>query len=386
MSKEQQLLFQYDEIYPIAMIQVKEILEDDIATINEYGSFLAQELPNYSKQDLWIAYERCGYNAEAIPGYIHSGGSLELLPFHIQKKEYDLLSPCRRDAIRSMYSNTNTYFYRNRPPGEEPMYGEWTEEEQAAFHDRLMLFQHFGIAEKHWGIFAVKTKRFGYTCSQYYKKQYDPNKFKDRPLPEFPDVPETEILDWLKQEAFEYIKSCILKSASNKDAVIKSGTPRTTFLRTKSKAQLEKQESSEEKTKQNSSDHEDSSPVIERTAYQTLTKDKYEMLSSLTSDGQVLRKNHGKRKSLISPSFPPQISGCSLNLALGAIDKVTGQPMRTPMVNRDGYVLDKQTWEMIISGKVDCPYDIMIPTINDLMELTNENFNKYRPYLINVFC
>ena len=447
MAENSQLSFDYDDIYPIAMIQVPEILQQDLRRINESREILEQELPTYSARQIWIAYERCGYEVAAVPNYILNGGDIQELPFHIRAKEYNDLSPCRRDAIRSMFSNANLYFYRNRPPGEEPQFGQWSEEEQIVFHDRLMLFKHFGIAEKHWGLFAVKTKRFGYTCSSYYKQNYDPEKFKDRPLPEMPDVPKEKILEWLRQEAYDYVVNAIKKAAMKNDAVIKSGNPSSGPGRVKQNLTPIPTTA----TSRNSSEHEESSPQIEQQTNSKTTftlpnlplkqesdapsQGKEEQLSveNIKQNSVIpskikekIMKSHSSSGVPSSPSSgyasdspPPQMHSLShsqkrihksthyhkhsnakrdifeidlgdnyksLNLAYGARDDITGLPMKTPMMNRDGYVLDRSTWQQILNGKISCPDDIIIPDIQDLIELTDDNFAMLKPYLLNVIC
>ena len=453
MAEKSHLYFDYDEIYPIAMIQVPDVLQQDLKRMNESREILEQQLPTYSAKQIWIAFERCGYEVTNVPNYILNGGDIEELPFHIRTKEYNELSPCRREAIRSMFSNANLYFYRNRPPGEEPQFGQWSEEEQIAFHDRLMLFKHFGIAEKHWGLFAVKTKRFGYTCSSYYKQSYDPEKFKNRPLPEFPDIPKDQILDWLRQEAYDYVVNAIKMAASKNDAIIKSGNPSSGPGRVKPAHPAIPTPAAS----RNSSEHEESSPQIEQQQtnskssfpipqIEQKTKEKEEEKQinveekEATEKPQIVKqtrqnstiqttkfkeRNHSSSGAPSSPSSgyissdsttshshthnqkhthksshsrkhsstnKPFIeidlsNGCkSLNLAYGAMDDITGLPMKTPMMNRDGFVLDKTTWLAILSGKISCPYDIIIPAPQDLIEITDVNFAKYKAFMLNVLC
>lgn len=346
------------------MIQVPEILEQDILVISSSADYLEQELPGYTPEQIWIAFERCGYDPQPVPEYIKNGGNLEVLPFHLKTKDWREISPCRQSAIRVMYSNPNAFFYRNRPPGEEPMFGPWTEEEEISFHDRLQLFKAFGIAEKHWGIFAATQKRFGYTCASHYKKDYDPLRFKDRPKPEIPDIPKDKILDYLRKEAFDIVVNCIKNAGSNSVQTINNTVAVAPPLKPRIRNRTEKLSIT------NIPKLDEDDPIISRRAYQ---------------EKQYSKQQSQQSEPSADINLPEEkFYEDSVNLALGARDTVTGLPMRIPMINRDGYVLDKQTWNQILNGQIQCPFDITTLSNEDLTEVTNENFGRLSPYISNI--
>lgn len=356
------------------MIQVPEVLEQDLLVISSSAEYLEQELPGYTPEQIWIGFERCGYDPQPVPQYIKSGGNLEVLPFHLKTKDWNEISPCRQSAIRVMYYNPNAFFYRNRPPGEEPMFGPWSEEEEIAFHDRLQLFKAFGIAEKHWGIFAATQKRFGYTCASHYKKDYDPLRFKDRPKPEIPNIPKDQILEYLRKEAFDIVVACIKNAGQSKAQIISRSTNQTIPSKPKIRNRTEKLEITSNILL------EDDDPIISRRQYQEKQLNKtQEVISEPSAD-----MNLGILSSCSSDTPKNEKEQKSINLALGAKDMVTGLPMRTPMVNRDGFVLDKNTWLQIVTGRIKCPFDITTLSIDDLTEVTNENFDRLSPYIMNI--
>lgn len=368
--------FDFSHIMSIAMIQVPDIVRRDISVITKYFKKKSVDTAGCSTDQIWYAFERCGYDPRAIENYIKQGGNVEPLPFHIKDDEWAKISPCRQDAIRVMFSNPSAFFYRNRPPGQEPLFGNWSEEEEFAFHDRMLFFQHFGISEKHWGLFAANQKRFGYSCSSWAKNMYKPEKYKNRPKPTFPDIPKEEIVDYLKKEAVQIIIDSI-KSAGERNAAILSGEPSKPGKSARSK---------NKKPEESTSSHEkiDSYDGI-------LTRNKEKALAGETAEKST--SNKGKRqahehadKKVVHETKVISLKAKDekINLALGAKDQITGLPMRKPTVNRDGYVLDRETWKLIREGRIVCPFDITAYSKSDLVEVTAQNFNELKPFLLNI--
>ncbi|EAY02983.1 hypothetical protein TVAG_325550 [Trichomonas vaginalis G3] len=87
-----------------------------------------------------------------------------------------------------------------------------------------------------------------------------------------------------------------------------------------------------------------------------------------------------KRKSFIDDD---DFTGCPL---IGAPDPLTGEPIKVPMMDDTGYVLDIQTWREIFKENIIPPRPIYINSENDLIEITNRNFKSYRLQVTNIPC
>ena len=363
------------------MIQCPELIRSDIQTLTKESQSFPSEIKKYSPEQIWVAFERCGYSARAIPEYILKGGNIDIVPFHISLQEWQQFSPCRQESIRVMFSNPNAYYYRNRPPGQEPKFGSWSEEEEIAFHNRYQVFQHFGIAEKFWGLFAVPLQRFGYTCSSWCKTSYHPERLRGLPKPNIPNMTKEEFLEAAKQEAIQIVFDSILKSPDPSSLRLIAGDPSKPIKKIRTRNSISSS------FKDTFIDEEiDDTPIMSR--HQIKVRERKE--HNFFEDSENEHEKEKTRKTYSPPgkkfhSTQRQNSEEKMNLALGARDQITGCPMRKPMMNRDGYVLDKDTWDLLARGKVVCPFEYSEIGPDDLMEITSENYMKYQPYIMNVY-
>ncbi|KAI7849564.1 hypothetical protein BDC45DRAFT_520284 [Circinella umbellata] len=92
------------------------------------------------------------------------------------EKAFEGWSQARIRAYQMIDQNPNSYYYRFNAPGEIQRKGQWTEEEQKVFYDRL---REVG-ANGQWGIFSMKVPgRVGYQCSNFYRLLVETQKIKD---------------------------------------------------------------------------------------------------------------------------------------------------------------------------------------------------------------
>ena len=374
--------FSVDKVFPIAMIQVRSELKGDVDKLNQYICENKKTFDKYSDNDIWIAYERCGFVPSSIPAYIEKGENLEIIPFHIKKDEWEAITTCRQITFKTMFSSPNAFFYRNRPPGEQALKGPWSSEEIEAFQQRLSFFKHFGLHDKLWGLFSVPLKRYGYTCS-CFSKDFVAKEKKNKV--EYPDIPKEEIEEYLKKEAIDKIISA-MKSCKSLDV--------NTLLPKESGAQRQCQHKSSVSPPPIPTPIQPVLPAVRRPKKETnftktldyseliLTKKDFE--ESRKSSGMKIKINKKKTKNVLKEVAPhPEEDG--LNLARGAMDEITKKPMRFPTINRDGYVLDYSTWDAIMTKKLDCPFMISALSRTDLIRITEENFDSLKPFMRNVY-
>ena len=451
--------FNFSDIFQIAMIQVKSVVERDIETLKRALPDLDIDMKKYSPHQIWIAFERCSFRPENIKQYLEDGGDITFYHFHVREEDWEQYSPSRRDTIRLMFTNPNLFYYRNRPPGCSPKFGPWTEAEAIFFHQRYLIFKHYGINDKFWGLFSISMERFGYSVSSWAKTMYKPELFRGLPKPEFPKMTKEEYLDSLKKEGIDRIYDGLRKSSSTNVLTLQQGDIYRSqamlhkkHKKTKIKAQIKKIDTNEpilsrnkhkileenekkktKKTKTNvkkkvvcvasdeisSSDydnHDKTEEEEEREDQSTITnksnmrvnkkKDPVKPNKSILhfsrhSDTQEFRVreevynfiNQDDEKEMPdyataekSPDFfrmsspPPEEK---YNLAEGAMDCLTGMPMRRPMMNREGYVLDASSWEKIRNRLVEPPFPCYTFEMDDLIEITDDNCFLLAPYFIN---
>jgi hypothetical protein len=81
-----------------------------------------------------------------------------------------------------MLANPNTFFYRNRLPGDAQKFGSFTPQERDQFMERIRYFREdLQIEDGVWGLFAVPILgRLGYQCSNFYRVLLQEGKISDR--------------------------------------------------------------------------------------------------------------------------------------------------------------------------------------------------------------
>ena len=386
------LEFLYDEVFPIAMIQSKKELTSDLTNLNKYLKTTKNDFSKYKKEEIWVAYERCGYDPSGITKYIEKGGNIEIIPFHITEEVWNQITPCRQVTFRTMISSPNNFFYRNKPPGKQALKGPWTQEEKEQFYDRLQLFKHFKKTNSQWGFFSVPLARYGYSCAAF-SKEFNVREFAGRKQPEYPDMTPEEFDDYLEKQAVDYIFQC-MKSVQY--LTIESLSPVNVGEhqneKTDNKKQMKKSASTPQPhpnqyTAKKNPKNDDFLKTLDTT---DLNIEKNEsMPTSLSfgssSDKKKQKKNKTQKEGSVNTKMihpPPPVD--EYNLTLGAIDEVTKKPMKKPAINRDGYVLDKSTWYSIIDGEIECPYDVVPLSKNEIIMLDNDNFHLFKPYIRNV--
>lgn len=289
-----------------------------------------------------------------------------LKPF-VTQRAWDQFSPIKRNSFKDLMRNPNSFFYRNRPPGEKQKYGGFTPEEERQFFERLKYFREIlHIQDGLWGLFAVPFEgRFGYQCSNYYRLLISDGKIKDKNYTQKENgkliyihrssrqVP-SESLRKLEKEAFDYIQSC-LQSCKNQPI----------------------------------------SFVPEPRGYEKTKRAKYEKkkVKILTYD-DVKNLDVDPLHNLVNKDVP-NLSGKKSETTITPIhfypDSLTNEPIETPYLDTlGGIVLDKKTWELFFDGKISSnliqkkSFNIRAASFNDLVLLNKSNFPLYYIYISNI--
>ena len=301
---------------------------------------------------------------------------------YVSQEVWNMWSPIRRQTLQSIIKNPNTFFYRNRPPGDPQKTGPFTPEEEEQFRDRLRYFrEELEIEDGLWGLFSVPIRgRLGYQCSNFYRLLIKDGKLTDdkyqledgklvfkhgnkKPIP-------PNSIKILEQEAFAFIEECLKTEGDGTPQMEKPvrNIPATT-------------RTNKNKDKKNTS-NEDKDTLKEAVGRARRLADRH--FNALEEQVKISGAKGGgmtrKRKSFIDDD---DFTGCPL---IGAPDPLTGEPIKVPMMDDTGYVLDIQTWREIFKENIIPPRPIYINSENDLIEITNRNFKSYRLQVTNIPC
>ncbi|OHT00899.1 hypothetical protein TRFO_32337 [Tritrichomonas foetus] len=142
----------------------------------------------------------------------------EQLRQYVTEEVWESYYPARRESFVKMFQNPNSFFYRNRPPGDPQIFGAFTSQEEELFIQRINYFRNdLKIYDRLWGLFAVPFKgRLGYQCMNFYRHLIDIGVLK-KCKPKADGMRRSrgtvapEVIKQLEQEAFAFIKECLLR-------------------------------------------------------------------------------------------------------------------------------------------------------------------------------
>ncbi|OHT11669.1 hypothetical protein TRFO_03891 [Tritrichomonas foetus] len=301
----------------------------------------------------------------------------EKLRLYVSQEIWSLWSPIRRESFKSIIKNPNSFFYRNRPPGDPQKCGPFTQAEEDQFLERLRYFrEELGIEDGLWGYFSVPISgRLGYQCSNFYRLLIKTGKVKDDHYEVQEDgklkfihnsrsQPTPEVMAKLEKEAFDYIQKC-LKSEDGEVPQV-------------------------------------SMPIIvhsENTTSRPMTQKPYKV----TRASHEIIKYIGHQRSLrerryIQQPRPKGAKGYNLSNNIhtfieenrcplyGAIDPMSEEPIETPMMDKTGFVMDLRSWRRVFRHNEMPPCDYLANDESDLIELTAKNFNQFRLFVTNIVC
>jgi hypothetical protein len=265
-----------------------------------------------------------------------------------------------------MLANPNSFFYRNRPPGDPQRFGSFTPDEEAAFLERLRHFREdLHIDDGLWGLFAVPLRgRVGYQCSNFHRSLIHGQRIKDakyevnggklvfqRGQPRA--VPE-ESIKALEQEAREFVAQCM-----NRDGAVVA-KPVRVDRRTGVESTVKRVRPSVAPAARGG---DLGKPII---------------VTPTTRQGEHTQKKKDWNKER-------EIGNDEWSCLLYGKDSVTGLPMLAPLMDTaSGIVLDATTWDRIFDGTLECHLEHFAASVDDLIPMTKRWFAQYRLKVANV--
>ena len=344
-----------------------------------------------------------------------------LLRKYISPEKWKTMSKQRQNECKQIFRAPNTYFFRNRPSWETLRFGSFSKEEEKQFFDRFHAFQSMGIVNAQWGFFAIPfIGRVGYQLSTYYRTQVKLGVIKD----------DSFIIDATgKMRQVKHKQKIEMNDELNHRMYTETAELLSTYASTNTNAQTPKQQTEKVKQpKEKSSEVEitDTTPSAGEITYQQQEADDEQDPNSSNSIGSDDVKSSTMPKKIQdqSPQKPmktrerphkriifsdsndfeeDQISFESIHkgrrrkvkdhdnsdqelhcIITGARDPLTGRPMRHPAMNNDGYVMDLDSWKLVLTGKEPMPFDTAINSLRDLTLVTSKTYEELKMYIVNV--
>jgi len=254
-------------------------------------------------------------------------GKIPPAPKGIDEATWQSWSDARRSSYLRADSYPNAYYYRHLPPGEKQKNGGWTNAEKQQFLQRVKEFRgNSTTMSGDWGMFSLAIPgRVGYQCSNFYRKLV---------------------------ESGEIYDSAYVKGEGGKLHHIS----RIHDGKVTSKAAI--------KAKKSTPSHQPR--IVEPHRIKSLT---------LT----LSKKEHECEESLSRYD-----TWAMQNPLPNVVDAITQEPIRVPAISPDGYVLDYNTWLMILKTNKENPFTRQPVSKRQLVVLTCENIAQYEPLIVNL--
>lgn len=304
----------------------------------------------------------------------------EKLKVYVSQEIWDKWSPIRRESFTQIIKNPNAFFYRNRPPGDPQKYGPFTNEEEAQFLERLKYFRdELNVNDGLWGLFSIPIRgRVGYQCSNFYRLLIKNKKVED----DHYEVQEdgklkflhgnkssisAEVIKKLENEAFLFIKQCL----QTEDGVVPTVSepiivgPENNSNTTQTTKPFKCTRASKE--------------IIKYLGHQRSIQQKKSIQQPISlgakkfSSGGTIHSFSEENNRFICPIF-------------GAIDPLSNEPIDTPMMDSNGYVMDLKSWRRVFRHNETPPCQMVAKDESDLIELNSKNFNEFRLQILNIVC
>ena len=291
----------------------------------------------------------------------------EKLSAYISEEIWKSWSPIRKESFKQIITNPNSFFYRNRPPGDPHKLGGFSEAEEKQFLERLDYFKKLGV-EGFWGLFSVPILgRVGYQCSNFYRALIKEKKIIDShyQVDEEGKIKyshgkvnvDPEVIKILEKEAFDFIEQCLKPENGEIPQVTSQNVESYTTKRPKTPK--------------------DSRPQI---IYSN------KKLPYAVFDGFGRARSLGDR--LAHTVVPREIVEWDGNQSpyFGAPDPLTGNPIIKPMADSNYFVMDLESWRLVFDKEAKSPVPTPAFDEGDLTEITMDNFDSLKLMVKNIVC
>ncbi|OHS98928.1 hypothetical protein TRFO_34727 [Tritrichomonas foetus] len=344
-------------------VKVKEEKKVKIKKVHQVKTECKKKSKKYSKK-----------YSKQYPDHDEDDTVPENLRTFISQSVWNQYSQIRRDSFKLLLKNPNSFFYRNRPPGDPQKYGSFTEEEEAQFIERIKYFRDvLKIDDGLWGLFAVPLRgRLGYQCSNFYrylvtegrvkdphyKVTHDGKLIFDRSTPR--RAVSDESYNKLEREAFEFIKECLDKENCEPITIPPIGSGRGRRNGSKHK-------------------HKDKQKILK---YSDVYDDPVHPFFNILNIDEIDEEDEKRFTRNNFEYFCDEVTPAHY-----AMDPISQKPIEDPYIDTfAGVVLDRESWEKFFSGETEYDFDVHAQSFDDLVPLTMRIFNEYSNTIVNIYC
>lgn len=302
------------------------------------------------------------------------------IKMYVTQDIWDKWSPVRRESFTQIAKNPNTFFYRHRPPGDPQKCGPFTAEEEAQFLERLAYFRNeLNVDDGLWGLFSIPIRgRVGYQCANFYRLLIKNKKIEDDRYEILEDGklkflrgsrsnPSEEVMKKLEKEAFQFIKQCL----QTEDGVVP--TISKPIIVPAEKSSNPPNNSKPFKVSRASKE------IIKYLGHQRSIQAKKNIQQPVSLGAK--RFSHGGPIQAYTIDNRNQI--CPI---FGALDPLSNDPIDTPMMDPNGFVMDLKSWRRIFRHNEKAPCQMIAKDESDLIELNSKNFDEFRLQISNIVC
>lgn len=324
--------------------------------------------------------------------------SLQNLPGIIKKhftsEVWSGLTDQEHNYYLTYLTNPNHFFFRSSFLHQTAKKGLFSQEEKLKFIERLKYFREtLKIQRIPWGYFSIPFDgRAGYQCAMHYRdlllsRQVDIDinyPVGQNGYPRFLfDQDVTLLTDALDSLECEIVN--ILKDLINKIDLSQYNSLPPNFMlqptrddpsnRSEPKVSKKSPKLATESTKQNSDNEEISESVVTSSQDANIqSTDAYEVSSDMLSPSSSQPAEEKAEETEVDANNPiPDF-----------IDPITKEPIKDPMLDINGFVMGKQSWEKCLQDPSIAPCTMAATCMSDLIELTNDNFDSMKVFIINL--
>ena len=97
-------------------------------------------------------------------------------------------------------------------------------------------------------------------------------------------------------------------------------------------------------------------------------------------NGQISKEDSDRAKLLQEDAKTPIDPN---NPLIGFNDPLTHTQIKEPMLDINGFVMGKKSWEYCLNHKEEAPCEMSITCLDDLIALTKENYESMKSYIVN---
>ena len=315
-------------------------------------------------------------------------------------EQWSQMSHEQQNYYLTYLSNPNHFFFRSSFLNQTPKKGDFSLEERTMFHSRFKLFRDdLKVQKIPWGYFSIPFEgRAGYQCAWFYRellmaKEFDPDPnypfTNGYPKSIFDENPTLlrDAVQRLEDEAYEKTKENIeLVDLADYSAP----PPKFSIHETVDNPYDRKEPKVGRKGRQQptatttSADVTDGEALFMDEIEEKKEEAPLETIPPPKVDNTPVVEEKPKSKLEILIEEVEKIPFADDNPLKGFMDPLTKTQIKEPLLDINGYVMGKKSWEFCIADPSQAPCEMSVTCLSDLIALTSDNFDSMKAFITNL--